>query len=70
MSQSRSPSVTEEQHSSQTSPLNESASDDTPTADNNLCPNLDDEVSAARGAGVFASLLPHTCPCCVHPCPT
>lgn len=68
MSQSRSPSVTEEPLSSQTSLLKESASD-TPAADNNLCPNLDDEVSAARGAGVFVSLLPHTRSCCVHPCP-
>jgi hypothetical protein len=68
MSQSRSPSVTEEQHSSQTTLLKESASD-THAADNNLCPNLDDEVSAARGAGVFVSLLPYTRSCCVHPCP-
>jgi hypothetical protein len=67
MSQSRSPSDTEEQHSSQTSLLNESASDSTPAADNNLCPNLDDEVSAARGAGAFVSLLPHTRSCCVDP---
>jgi hypothetical protein len=68
MSQPRSPSESEEKHS-QTSLLKESPSDDTRTADNNLCPNLDDEVSAARGAGAFASFLPHTCSCCVHPCP-
>jgi hypothetical protein len=64
MSQSRPPSDTEEQHSSQASLLKESASD-TPAGDN-LCPNLDDEVSAARGAGAFASLLPHSRSCCIH----
>lgn len=65
MSQSRSPSDTEERHSSQTSLSKESA-DNSPAADN-LCPNLDDEVSAARGAGAFASRLPHTRSSCVHP---
>ena len=66
MSQSRTPSDTEERNSSQTSLSKESAGD-TPAADN-LCPNLDDEVSAARGAaGVFTSLLSHTRSSCVHP---
>jgi hypothetical protein len=65
MSLSRPPSPTEEQHSSQESLLKECARD-TPTADY-LSPNLDDEVSAARGVGVFASLLPHTRSCCVYP---
>lgn|SRR6266436_5153442 len=65
MSHSRTPSDTEEKHFSQT-PLSRESAGDTPAADN-LCPNLDDEVSAARGAGVFASLLPHTRSCCVYP---
>lgn len=65
MSQSRSPSDTEERHSSQTS-LSKESPGDSPAADN-LCPNLDDEVSATRGAGVFASRLPHTRSSCVHP---
>ena len=39
---------------------------DSLTADN-LCPNLDDEVSAARGAGAFASRLSLTRSSCVHP---
>ena len=65
MSQSRTPSDTEERHSSQSSLSKENAGD-TPAADN-LCPNLDDEVSAARGAGVFTSLLSHTRSFCVHP---
>jgi len=65
MSQSHSPSDTEETHSSHTSLSKESAGD-SPTA-SNLCPNLNNEVSAARGAGVFASLLPHTRSSCVHP---
>src|SRR6266576_3487014 len=62
MSQSRSPSDTEERHSSQTSLSKESAGD-SPAADN-LCPNLDDEVSAARGVGAFASRLPRTRSAC------
>jgi hypothetical protein len=64
MSQSRSLSDTEERLSSQTFPSKESPRD-SPAADN-LCPNLDDEVSAARGAGAFASRLPHTRSSCVH----
>jgi hypothetical protein len=63
MSQSRPPSDTEEQHSPPTSPLKEAANG-TPAADDQ-CPNLDDEVSAARGVGAFASIrLPHTLSLC------
>jgi hypothetical protein len=65
MSQSRSPSDTEERHSSQ-NPLSKENAGDSPAADN-LCPNLDNEVSAARGAGAFASRLPHTRSSCIHP---
>ena len=64
MSQSRPPSDTEEQHSPPTSPLKETVNG-TPPADDQ-CPNLDDEVSVARGVGAFASVcLPHTLSC-VH----
>jgi len=55
MSQSRSPSDTEVHHSSLSK---ECASDTTTAADNPCpCPNLDDEVSDARGAGALASAL-------------
>ena len=65
MSQSRSPSDTKERQSSQT-PLSKESSGNSHAADN-LCPNLDDEVSAARGAGAFASRLPLTRPSRIHP---
>ena len=68
MSHSRSPSDTEERRSSQASLSKESAGN-SPAADN-LCPNLDDEVSAARGAGAFTSRFPHTHALLVFiPCP-
>lgn len=66
MSQSRPPSHTED--SPPTSPLRETV-DATPAADDHR-PNLDDEVSAARGVGAFASILPSTHPVVVFtPCP-
>lgn len=58
MSQSRPPSDIEEQRSSPPTPSKESANG-TPVTDDQ-CPNLDDEVTAARGVGAFASTWPST----------
>jgi hypothetical protein len=58
MSQSRPHSDTEEQHSSPTTPSKESANG-TPLTDDQR-PNLDDEVTVARGVGAFVSTWPST----------
>jgi hypothetical protein len=66
MSQSCTPPDTGERRSSPAS-FSKASSSETPAADN-PCPNLDDEVSAARGAGAFPSAcLPcRTRSCCTH----
>ncbi len=62
MSQSPPPPDTEDQHLAPTPPLKCANGTD---AVDDLCPNLGDEVSAARGVGVFASTcLLHTLSLC------